>query len=305
MPEITTAVSLTPEQHAQMELHSFLNVATILGEEVEMLRMDIGGAGALCETSDNASNLQAIVAAGDIDQLLKVDPATLSARFEDELTLAWEVNPDLKDIPELAEVADNIRSLLQVFVVRLDELRERNRVGAVWIDHSIEGLYRNFDVWFRALVKNSKDSYQIATNIADKKHSDYFIALQIDSPDGHTINMPPVLQDVFRDLIANARKYTPPGGEIRAGMRDDGEEIRIVVEDTGRGIPQDELHRVVEFGYRGSNAGTRPTKGAGFGLTKAYVTARALDGRMFIRSELLKGTRIKVTIPRPGAASGD
>jgi signal transduction histidine kinase len=73
--------------------------------------------------------------------------------------------------------------------------------------------------------------------INEQEKQDYIVNFSIDSVDGTAIHMPPVLQDVMRDLIANARKYTEPGGEISAGLADNGKELRFVVEDTGRGIP--------------------------------------------------------------------
>ena len=112
--------------------------------------------------------------------------------------------------------------------------------------------------------------------------------------------MPPVFQDVMRDLLANARKYTPPGGVITAGLSDNGEGIRFVVKDTGMGIPESEIMKVVEFGYRATNA-ARPTRGGGFGLTKAFYITKTFGGRMWIESpvENGSGTRIEILIPRP------
>jgi signal transduction histidine kinase len=121
----------------------------------------------------------------------------------------------------------------------------------------------------------------------------------IESADGPIINMPPVFQDVMRDLIANARKYTEPGGEITAGLVDNGKELRFVVEDSGRGIPPDEVQQVVEFGKRGSNVDDKATMGGGFGLTKAYLVTRRFGGRMWISSRPGPGTRITISIPRP------
>jgi signal transduction histidine kinase len=121
----------------------------------------------------------------------------------------------------------------------------------------------------------------------------------IESVDGTTIHMPPVLQDVMRDLIANARKYTEPGGGITAGLVDNGKELRLVVEDTGRGIPLNEVKQVVEFGERGSNVDDKATMGGGFGLTKAYLVTRRFGGRMWIDSRPGAGTRITINIPRP------
>lgn len=125
------------------------------------------------------------------------------------------------------------------------------------------------------------------------------MTLDIRSVDGGQISMPPVLQDCFRDLLANARKYTPPGGEIRGSLRDDGRELRVVVADTGRGIPETEVGHVVRFGQRGSNARPGETRGGGYGLTKAYSICRRFGGRLWIESEIDIGTTVTMQIPRP------
>jgi signal transduction histidine kinase len=109
--------------------------------------------------------------------------------------------------------------------------------------------------------------------------------------------MPPVLHDVLRDLIANARKYTPPGGRISAGLHSSEEGLRLVVEDNGLGIPRDELQKVVGFGYRASNVSDKRTLGGGFGLTKALWVAKNFGGRMWVRSRLGVGTRVTLFIP--------
>ena len=90
----------------------------------------------------------------------------------------------------------------------------------------------------------------------------------MESLDGDSLLMPAVFQDVMRDLIANARKYTAPGGHITAALYEDAEALRFVVEDSGRGIPEGELERVVRFGQRASNVGEVRTMGGGFGLTR-------------------------------------
>jgi signal transduction histidine kinase len=65
------------------------------------------------------------------------------------------------------------------------------------------------------------------------------------------------------------------------------------------GIPEEEVERVVELGYRATNARSRDSWGGGFGLTKAYSVARALGGRLWIDSEPGRGTRVTVRIPVP------
>jgi signal transduction histidine kinase len=73
--------------------------------------------------------------------------------------------------------------------------------------------------------------------------------------------------------------------------------LRFVVEDTGRGMDEAEIPRLISFGERGSNVQDRPTRGGGFGLTKAYYVTKRLSGRMWIESALGAGTRIEIRIP--------
>ena len=103
----------------------------------------------------------------------------------------------------------------------------------------------------------------------------------------------------MRDLLANARKYTPPGGQISSGVYVGPDYLRLVVEDNGRGIPEADLDRVVRFGERGSNVADVRTMGGGFGLTKACMLAQRLGGRAWIASRENVGTRVTLEIPRP------
>ena len=111
--------------------------------------------------------------------------------------------------------------------------------------------------------------------------------------------MPAVFQDVLRDLVANARKYTAPGGHITAALYEDPTLLRLVVEDTGRGIPANELATVVHFGRRASNVGDVRTLGGGFGLTKAFLATKQFGGRFWLASQVGTGTRIRINVPRP------
>jgi signal transduction histidine kinase len=106
----------------------------------------------------------------------------------------------------------------------------------------------------------------------------------------------------MRDLIANARKYTAPGGHITAALYEDAEALRFLVEDTGRGIPEGELEKVVQFGQRASNVGEVRTMGGGFGLTKAFLVTKQFGGRFWLASQLGVGTRVRIQIPRPSEA---
>jgi NtrC-family two-component system sensor histidine kinase KinB len=107
-------------------------------------------------------------------------------------------------------------------------------------------------------------------------------------------DLPKILGDpsrihlVLANLLANAQKYTPAGGqvEVRAARSADG--IAISVSDTGAGIPAADLPRVFEKFYRGAREGE--PGGAGLGLAIAKEVAEAHGGGIFVESAEGKGT---------------
>lgn len=296
---ITKPLNVTQQQLAQLDLHSFLNILNILMGDLQLLEIDLANSQWLAETTRLGKELLALVQAGKLDEEATAKAASLHAAFLKEWSDVLRRTPEAANQPHAREAAANLDSILKVMTVRLSEYQERVRTGILWKPHSIAQLTNNFVNFFAALEKNSKGRYHIIFNIASQDPADYLVNFRIESVDGDTITMPPVLQDVFRDLIANARKYTQPGGSIAAGLHDNGKELRLAVEDTGCGIPPEEVERVVEFGYRASNVRERATKGGGFGLTKAYYLTSQLGGTMWISSTLGKGTRVTVHIPRP------
>jgi signal transduction histidine kinase len=208
----------------------------------------------------------------------------------------------LRKAPEIHESLTNIRSVLRVLQVRLREYRLRQQLDSDWVAHSARELRENLENFLMAVEKNARGRYQIVFNIARQADRDYVVHIQLDTALDGFIHGPAALGDVLRDLSANARKYTMPGGKLDIGINDDGHRTRMVVEDTGLGIPAQDMERVVEFGCRGRNVIDLPTKGGGFGLTKAYVLVRKFGGRMWINSQENKGTRITIEIPYPHGA---
>lgn len=298
--EITTEVKLTPEQRAKMELHSFLNILNVLLGELQMLRLDLDQPKALPESTRMAESILKAVADGRLDEGLAWELASINIFFDREIRDARAAAGSVGREPGIQESVDNLNSILRVLTLRLEEYRERLRIGSSWLPHSVERLTETYLKFLAAVEKNSRGRYHIIFNVAAQEANDYLVNLKIEGPGGDTLVMPPVMQDVFRDLIANARKYTPPGGEITAGLIQTNQELRLVVEDNGCGIPEAEIGKVVEFGYRAQEARNRRTMGGGFGLTRAYTTTRDLGGRMWIESEEGRGAKVIIHIPMPG-----
>jgi signal transduction histidine kinase/DNA-binding response OmpR family regulator/ABC-type xylose transport system substrate-binding protein len=96
------------------------------------------------------------------------------------------------------------------------------------------------------------------------------------------------------NLLSNALKYTPAGGEIFVSLKDEGANLRLDVKDTGKGISQDEADKIFErfFQAKGAASGT----GIGLALVKSFVELHHGEAR--VESEPGKGSDFIVVIPR-------
>ena len=96
------------------------------------------------------------------------------------------------------------------------------------------------------------------------------------------------------NLLSNALKYTPAGGEIFVSLKDEGANLRLDVRDTGKGISQDEADQIFErfFQAKGAASGT----GIGLALVKSFVELH--HGETRVESEPGKGSDFIVLIPR-------
>ena len=299
--EITSIPPLTPGEASLVDLHSVLNVLNVLYGELYLLGDALG---AEAELAPALARCEAIRA--DL-----VDPAAslrhaASIGVEAEAILsavdaARRARPEAAHQPLVVESVANIRSVFEVLTVRARELLARARAPGEWIEASIEELRADFRQVFAAIERNSHGRYRIIYNLAQQESADYYVDFAIESDNGRSVVLPLLFKDVMRDLMANARKYTPLGGTISAGLYETDDRLKFSVQDTGCGIPPAELATVVHYGRRGSNVAHVRTMGGGFGLTKAFLVTKRFGGRMWIKSELGVGTRIALRIPRPGA----
>jgi two-component system phosphate regulon sensor histidine kinase PhoR len=107
------------------------------------------------------------------------------------------------------------------------------------------------------------------------------------------------LRQVLINLIDNAAKYTPEGGQvrIRAGLAQDPEHagmVEIAIEDTGVGIPTQDLPRLTERFFRVDKARSRELGGTGLGLAIVKHIMQAHGGALAIASTLGRGTTVRV-----------
>jgi two-component system, NtrC family, sensor histidine kinase KinB len=125
---------------------------------------------------------------------------------------------------------------------------------------------------------------------------DQGVELKMESP-GET---PPLLADptrigpVFDNLLSNALKYTPRGGQVKLSARAEGSMVRFSVEDTGRGIPPEYLPRIFEKFFRVPG---QEQADSGLGLSIAREFVEAQGGTIEVTSEVGKGTQFTFTLP--------
>jgi len=109
---------------------------------------------------------------------------------------------------------------------------------------------------------------------------------------------PDRLKQLLLNLVDNALKYTPPGGQVTLSLYNEGEWVRVDVSDTGMGIPEEELPYVFERFYRGKNA--RRKRGAGLGLAIAKWIAEAHKGYLTVESEVGRGSTFSLWLRTAG-----
>jgi signal transduction histidine kinase len=105
-----------------------------------------------------------------------------------------------------------------------------------------------------------------------------------------------LLRQIFINLISNAIKYSPDGGNIEFYLVGKTNEIIFHVQDNGIGIPIDEQENLFQSFSRGSNVGTIPGTGLGLVITKSCVELHG--GEITLSSQIGKGTNITVRLPK-------
>lgn len=105
------------------------------------------------------------------------------------------------------------------------------------------------------------------------------------------------LQRAFKNLLSNAVKYSPKGGAVSLGARQDGDDIVIWVKDEGLGIPPEALDKVFDKFFRVNSPEHRMVRGTGLGLALVRETMEAHGGRVWVESQVGAGSTFYVTLP--------
>lgn len=108
------------------------------------------------------------------------------------------------------------------------------------------------------------------------------------------------LSRAIRHLVNNALSHTPSGGVITMRTVHQGERVAVEVQDTGSGIPADQIQHIFDFFYRVDSARSVDVGGVGLGLSIVRMIVEAHQGRIDVRSQPNEGTVFTLTFPITG-----
>lgn len=142
------------------------------------------------------------------------------------------------------------------------------------------------------ILRRAAEAYRIQ---AEQKQ----ITIRLDLPP----EAPPIRVDVDRmaqvlgNLMSNALRYTPPGGEITLAVEVLAREVALLVADTGKGIPPEDLPYIFERAFRGDKARARENGETGLGLAIVKSLVEAQGGRVSVQSAPGAGTQFRCVFP--------
>jgi signal transduction histidine kinase len=154
------------------------------------------------------------------------------------------------------------------------------------------GVTNVWDYDLVALLTRVTEQYEAS---ARRKHQTF----TVDLPDMFPIlsGDETQLREVFGNLVSNAIKYTPEGGQILLRLRQADTMALIVVQDTGFGIPEEAQDHVFQEFYRVRTLDTADIEGTGLGLSLVKAIVEAHEGRVWFESEPGAGSTFFVELP--------
>ncbi|MEA3308423.1 MAG: ATP-binding protein [Chloroflexota bacterium] len=198
---------------------------------------------------------------------------------------------ELLESGSLGELQPKQRKPLSVIVSRARMLSKVvEDLTAILAAERQEQQYEPVDM--AALIHELSAAFQLPAQQAELKLVTYIPAElpQVLGDGNH-------LQRVYDNLISNAFKFTPAGGQVTVRLTQEDSELLLEISDTGIGIPADELDRIFDRFYQVDGSMTRRYGGTGLGLSLSKEIVEAHGGRIEVKSVEGKGSTFLVKLP--------
>jgi len=127
---------------------------------------------------------------------------------------------------------------------------------------------------------------------------DLLLHVKLRAADTPILLDPEDIERMVINLVSNAIRYTPRGGEVRVETRDEDSCIHLSVSDTGIGIKPEDQQRIFDRFYRSVEAQRMDPAGTGLGLVIVKRIVDLHQGELTLKSEVGKGTTFEILLPR-------
>jgi PAS domain S-box-containing protein len=259
----------------------------------------------------------------DITERKKTDDALKMARLEAERANRAKSEFLSRMSHELRTPLNAILGFAQV--LQLDELSDEKKESVLQIlrggEHLLALINEVLDIArieaghlaLSAEAVDARDIVQLAMELVQPLAQQRDVSLVVDesrAADAVILADRQRLHQILLNLLSNAVKYNRRGGRVTVGFEEvEGERLRIVVTDTGIGIPPDNLERLFQP-FERLGAERTPVEGTGLGLAVSRGLAEAMGGILGVTSEVDRGSTFWVELalgdashPRPGPGS--
>lgn len=205
----------------------------------------------------------------------------------------------------------SLLGLLEILVERVEGSEDdENRQIVMNMNKSAKSLYyllENLLQWSRIqtgkieyspLTLDLKMIFEVVSALYKMTAVNKKISLSYECPENLKVYADEnLLNTVLRNLISNALKFTPEGGEVLISAEVSGSRVKISVSDTGVGIPQENLEKLFKIDSQVSTSGTNNEPGTGLGLVLCREFVKMNKGELKVKSILGKGTTFSFTVP--------
>jgi signal transduction histidine kinase len=226
---------------------------------------------------------------------------------------ARAVEPSVRD--REAEILHDLRSPLSVIRVYTDLIQEAARRGELPNPDYLANLAREIELAERLVgvpanreepverveKPQNADLVEILGSLATAYRLAHGGRIRIEfiaeRPQLPVTSDPVALQRAFRNVLDNAIKYTPDGGEVRIRAGAAGPQAFVVVKDTGMGMSPEERERAFDYAFRGAGAVAAGTRGKGLGLAVTKEILESNGGKISLSSEAGYGSEVTILLP--------
>lgn len=204
-------------------------------------------------------------------RVIKRKSASLLNRWgkDDRLVLDESVTAIKNETESMASLVEKL-----LFLARGDSGTQRLEKEEFWLNKVIDEVIKESRLIAdnHKIVSTQNDSLSI---YADRK----------------------MIKQMLRIFIDNSIKFTPEQGEIRIALVNQDSTAKITIEDTGMGIPEEDIPQIFNRFFRVDKARTREKGGSGLGLSIAKWIIDSHNGNISVESSVGKGTKIDITLP--------